>query len=265
MSWLEKIFQEFSIAWLFLSGIIGGLTSLSLKFVFEEIIGYQLKRKREIKQAVRQYSAPLIRTGDSLERRINNLIRNIDKNWFKEGEYYRSSTLFTFGEFFAWVYILEQRVNYLQFTSSRQTKLFEDRLNGVFRAITSLSSYFREVPDSKQKSESNIPRLILRAIGEKMTKKNENELIPISYTEFIENYKIKPDEYSSIHELQKFLENVDPEQDSLKWDRLILLGGNLKKLIFFLEKRKKKMPSHLIANLELIKNEEVKNEYLKEK
>jgi phosphate/sulfate permease len=265
MDWLYKSFQEYSVAWLLISGILGGAISFILKFFFDEIIGHYLKKKREVKKVVKHYTAPLIRTGSSLERRVNNIIRNIDKGWLKSSEYYELSTLFIFGEFFAWVYILEQRVNYLQFSSSRKTKIFENRLNGIFRAMTSLSSYFRQLPDTEEKLKSNVPRLVFRAIGEKMTKKEDGQLYPISYSEFTESFKKEPDKYSSIVELKKFLHEVDPKQDTIKWDRLIILGANLRKLLYFLKKKRRKVPYDHFVNIELIKNKEIKAEFLNEK
>ena len=50
--WLTIPFEEFSILWLLISAIIGGIIGASSKFVFETFLPEQLKLKQKSRELV---------------------------------------------------------------------------------------------------------------------------------------------------------------------------------------------------------------------
>jgi hypothetical protein len=100
-----------------------------------------------------------------LERQINNLVRNADSGWYATSDYYRLSALYSFGEYLALVRIVERRFDYLTIESSRSGRRFNDRLNGLCRALSSFA-YFRWITDIEVVDASLVPCRLMTAIGE---------------------------------------------------------------------------------------------------
>ena len=170
-SWLTQSFQEHTLAWLLTSSLLGGVIGASVKFVFEDVLRPMLGWHRATRKVVRRYTPPLVRSADSLERRINNLARNEAKKWMETDEYYRLSTLYQFGELLGWIRILEREFGFLPFESARRGRQFDRRLKGIFRALSSYA-YFRNgsFADTDAVGASQVPRLMLSAVGEVMTR-----------------------------------------------------------------------------------------------
>ena len=263
MEWFNQSFEQNSILWLILSGLIGGSIPVLLKLISEQFITYNLKRSRELRKVIQHYSSPLLRTGQSLERRVNNFIRSGDEDWILDSEYYKLSTLYVFGEFLAWVRILERKTNFLEFRSTKKTRMFERYLYGSFRALTSFA-YFRKIPDKTRIGNSAIERMYLTAIGEVMIQEGDKENPVLDFTSFVDGYYNNPNGFRWFRELENFL--VQTQKDSLRWDRLILLQCNLKRFLWFMDEKKRMISDkrRVFVNMDSFKNESVKEELLKE-
>ena len=252
VDWLYRSFEEHSIFWLITSGIIGGIITLTLRFFFDDILKMKLEQRRTLNKIVKHYSSPLLRAGFSLERKVNGYIRDIDKGWYEnEDPYYKLSLLYGFGEFLAWIRILEREKNFLEFNRSKHTKDFEKRLHGIFRAITSFA-YFRHVTDTDKVNQSIIARLYLTAIGEVMTVEEEGQYIVLDFTTFCKLYQQKKEVYGWFQALDIFLTKA--KTNELTWDRLIMLQTHLKHFCFFLDKEKNYIRNDEYRNLELMKD-----------
>lgn len=253
---LSKSLEKTSIIWLILSGAIGGGISYTLKFIYDEVIKRKLDKAYDIKKKIDKYSAPLLKSGVSLERHINNFIRNIEKKWFEESDYYRYATLYRFCEFFSWVYILEKEVVYLEYQTTGKTKDFNDKLNHIFKATTSFGYFKRLVSDESKLSESAIPRLLFQSIGESFVSKTDGEYQILSFNDFINSY----DELKNtlwMKRLLDFFQDIDSTANTLKWDRLILLGAKLKDFLLLLDQNNLYIENIKYVNTELIKTKGV--------
>ncbi|MCG8331769.1 MAG: hypothetical protein MI974_29050 [Chitinophagales bacterium] len=261
VDWLYRSFEEHSIFWLITSGVIGGIITLALKFFFEDILKKKLEQRRTLNKIVKHYSSPLLRTGFSLERKVNGYIRDIDKGWYENTDpYYKLSLLYGFGEFLAWIRILEREKNFLEFSRSKKTKDFEKRLHGIFRAITSFA-YFRHVADADKVDQSLIPRLYLTAIGEMMIADKEGDYNVLDFTTFCKLYQQKEEVYNWFQALDIFLTKA--KTNELTWDRLIMLQTHLKHFCLFLDKEKSYIRNNEYRNLELMKDATARKALLK--
>jgi hypothetical protein len=250
-SWLTDSFEQYTVAWILISSVVGGVIGGAVKFTFEDVLRPMLGWRRDAKQVVRRYTTPLVRSGEALERRINILVRNEEKRWFEEDEYFRLSTLYAFGEHLGWIRIVERRFGFLPFESSRRGKRFNQRLNGIFRALTS-HAYFRHAPVADVDA-STIPRLMLTAVGESMTTEDGESVI--EFTEFATRYVNEPQFRRWFQELRDFLVKAHPA-DPLCWDRLLLTGANLRALVRFLDPSGRLVAVRPAVNLERIAHPE---------
>jgi hypothetical protein len=251
-SWLTDSFEQYTVAWLVISSLAGGIIGGAIKFGFEDVLRPMLGWRREAKQVVRRYATPLVRSAEALERRINILIRNEEKRWFEEDEYFRLSTLYAFGEHLGWIRIVERRFGFLPFESSRRGSQFNRRLNGIFRGLTS-HGYFRK-QDPEAVDASTVPRLMLTAIGEVMTAEDGERVI--EFTDFAQRYANDAQFRRWFADLAAFLVKAHPA-DGLCWDRLLLTAANLRALICFLDPKGRLVDLRPVVNLDLLSNNEV--------
>jgi hypothetical protein len=198
-----------------------------------------------------------------LERRINILIWNEKKCWFENDEYFRISTLYQFGELLGWIRIVEREVGFLPFESDKRCREFNQRINGVFRALCSHAYFHRRwFRDVDAVDASIIPRLMLSAIGEAMTEAKDKKAV-IEFTEFVTAYANNERFRRWFLELETFLRNAHPA-DALRWDRLIAAGTNLRALVWFLDPHGAMVRRRNAENQDLLVHDEVRIELAKE-
>jgi len=261
MSWLARSFDQYTIAWLLITSIIGGIVGASIKFIFEGLLAPHVSSKRDVRRLVNLYTAPLLRSAETLERRINNLLRNNAKAWYSSSEYYRMSTLYSFAEYLGWVKAIERDFGFVPYEGIRRGKQFNRHLYGLFRALSSFA-YFRWCEDETAVEESLVPRDMLKAIGEAMTRDVPDRHVK-EFTQFLYSYANDATFARWFLELDQFL--LKSGLDSvLRLERLIAAGANLRALIAFLDPKGKSVEKRQIANLESIKHIEVRDELEKE-
>ena len=196
-----------------------------------------------------------MRSAESLERRINILVRNEREHWYDSDELFRLATLYAFGEHLGWVRIVEERFGFLPFESSRKGSDFNRRLNGIFRALSS-HAYFRAA-DDELVAASAVPRAMLTAVGECMSRPDEDGVL--QFTDFCKRY-VDDDQFRRwFAELDAFLRAAHP-RDPLRWDRMILAAAHLRGLILFLDPRGRMVDKRELENLERLKTDGVAEE-----
>jgi uncharacterized protein YdcH (DUF465 family) len=142
-SWLERSFEQHSIALILISSVIGGLVGASAKLIFEVILPDKLKERREIISLTRKYTTPILLAAEALRNRLFNMIKFINlverNQWlshkpqptYNHPTYYYISTIYLLGRFFGWVEILRSTVVYLDLSSIQETKRFEKYLEVI--------------------------------------------------------------------------------------------------------------------------------------
>ena len=197
---------------------------------------------------VQRFAVPLLRSGETLERRINNMVRNADRDWYAKDDFYRLSILYAFGEHLAWIRVVERRFGFVPVEAMPRGKFFTRRLNGIFRALTS-HAYFR-AEDSENVIASAIPRLMLAAIGEAMAAEDGEKVL--EFTEFATRYVNDAQFCRWFAGLDDFLRRAKPGA-SLSWDRLIIAGAELRALLGFLDPKARMVRRLPLANLDLLR------------
>ncbi|MFI6787415.1 hypothetical protein ACIBG4_08805 [Nonomuraea sp. NPDC050383] len=251
--WLTRSFQQYSVLWILLSSLVGGIIGAGVKFFFEDLLRPFFGARRATNVTVRKYTTPLVRSAESLERRINNFVRNIGEDWYESSPYYRLSSIYTFANFLAWVRSIEEEFGFLPYESSRFGKRFNRRLYGPFKALSSFS-YFGWSKDPDAVDASQLPRLMLSAMGEVAL--DQEGKAPLSFSSFAVAHERDAQLRRWFADLDAFLQHA-AQGDPYVVDRLIAAGANLRALITFLDPGGALVPRRRISNLELVPHAEV--------
>jgi hypothetical protein len=246
-------------AWALIASVVGGFVGAGVKFTFEDVLRPKLGWRRDTQHVVRRFTTPLTRSAEALERRINNLVRNEDEHWFETSEYYRLSTLYVFGEHLGWIRLIERRFGFVPIEAMHSGRAFTERLNGVFRGLTSFA-YFRSY-QSGDVDNSAVPRLMLTAIGEAMAATDRESVI--EFTEFATRYVSDPQFARWFADLDQFLRRVHPEYP-LSWDRALIVGAELRALLAFLDPKGRLVQRRPLPNLNRLVTPGLRDQIIKE-
>jgi hypothetical protein len=240
MDGLLQSFEEFSVLWILISAGVGGLIGALVKFIFEQVLATKYRKQVDAKAALRMYKYPILRAADTLDRRIQNFIQFVDRNWYEDDEenYYRISTLYLFGCYFGWCRILEDEA-FIEFeTSTRRAKRFNIMFNTVYKGLTGFQ-YFGKVDDipAEEIENASVPRMVITAIGELMRKprlENTNATV-LDFIEFARNMDASTEFHKWFGYLDTFLTGIRPSKNSAKWNRLLVFATNLRTFISYLD------------------------------
>lgn len=250
LSFLTEPFEEFTLAWLLLSALLGGIIGACITIFSDEVIRPWFSMRRQTRKLYKKYKNPISSAANTLERQINTIVRSKGEAWLREN-YFTLSTCYKFGVFFFWVRQIEQDLGYLQLDSSKKTKEFTRTLYGPFAGISSIRRYFKDQTDS---SRVVLRRDFTRAIGEDMladSSANTDHPHPIGFSNFVRRFDSDPQFaqwFSSLIELLKDCSQAPPE---IIIERLIVTGAHLKLLLKLLDP-KGDFHEQKTVNLELI-------------
>ncbi|MEU0505457.1 hypothetical protein [Nocardia sp. NPDC005998] len=251
--WLTRSFQQYTVIWIVVSSLVGGVIGSGVKFVFEDLLRPVFGARRETRVTIRKYTTPLVRSAESLERRINNFVRNRTEDWYASSDYYRLSTLYCFADYLAWVRVIEEEFGFLPYESSRYGRRFNQRFRGPFKALSSFS-YFHWSHDTAAVDSSQLPRLILTAMGEVAL--DAEGTAPMRFSQFALAHERDAQLRRWYADLDAFLRQAT-EGKPYVIDRLIAAGANLRALIAFLDSTGSLVPERRISNIELMPHPEV--------
>jgi hypothetical protein len=269
MGWLTHPLGQYTVGWALLTALIaavGGFIGAGTKFLFEGLLTPQAAQSREARRLLALYTTPLTRSAEGLERLINNFVRGAAERAYHDSEYYRLSALYAFGDYLAWVELVERDFGFVSLDSTRKTRTFKRRFYGFFRALTS-QAYFRWADartdiDAVAVTGSAVPRNMLRAIGEVMVD-DVAERRTKSFTDFALQYSSDPQFARWFADLDRVL-NAAEDGDGFARDRLIAAGANLRALVVTLDpKNRNDSPRH-IENRRRIAHPEVRAELERE-
>jgi hypothetical protein len=190
--WLTSSFQEHSIFWLLISSALGGVIGASLRFLFDVLLPQRLKDRQDIIAAKRKYATPILLAADDLRKRCASLIQHIDliekEEWLSPQEpnsYYNLSTLYTVAQFMGWRQILRHTVVYLDFTTTAETRRYENFLVAIQRGFTKPDLLQNTVSSDPSKSKDKwIYTFWLQAIGDSMIVREGSEYRVKDYAAF---------------------------------------------------------------------------------
>ena len=235
-NFLKESFEEHSLAWLFISSVLGGIVGASFKFLFEVILPYDFQKRREAIVIKRKYSTPLLLAAEALRNRLENMIKFIDRieaeGWLSRDElsnpYYLLSTLYVVGILFGWVEILRRTVVYLDMANVKETKKFELFLEAI-EAGFSAPGLLGEL-DARVSGDRWVYSYVLQAIAEKLIIKpseNANDYRTVGFGSFQQLLDNSQDQA-----LQQWLESLkqmfrDLKKADVRFKRIVAIHAIL--------------------------------------
>jgi hypothetical protein len=235
--------QEHTVLWVLISAGLGGIIGALIKFVFETVVALKYEQRVTARKMLRRYRYPLLCAANSLDRRLQNMIKFIEKKWYEDqqDDYYRLSTLFLFGSYLGWCKILEDAA-YLEFEmSDRKAREFSIRFYRVFKALTGFW-YFNDLDEGEIEGieEATVPRLALTAIGELMLQNSSGnrDQTPklLGFVEFSKRLKTSSEFRKWFGYLEKgILIDVKPSSASARWNRILVVASILRAFVVFLD------------------------------
>jgi hypothetical protein len=250
MDILTQTFQDRTLLWLLLTttvSVIAGLVS--------SLLTYRLVRRRELiesanidihkqrelraeqaesekKERIRQealrWANPILAAVDSLYMRLKNIlteegylalkenyIDEINPNWSISYEYFMTSTLFLFCEYFAWIQMMMAELNFELFESQDE----KDRLFGAVYAVArALSSFPPKYACSNKDTQVFV--LQQRVLGELLTMESGDRRSCMTYSEFL-TAMVKSPLQEALVPLKRLLEDLpEDDEDDCRWKRL---------------------------------------------
>jgi hypothetical protein len=252
LDFLQRSFQEHSIAWLVLSAVIGA----AVKFLFDEFLGPRLTDARATAQMLRRYRYPLLRAADTLDRRLENFVRFADRNWFNDtaDDYYRLSTLYLWGCFFAWAKVIEEAA-FIDYLSNRRSRQFSVHFYRAFKGLTGFSYFPVDVPKRLvNQDEAVINRLVLTAIGELMLTERartaEHSQAILTFSAFTQSYASDVAFKKWFGFIEQFLGAIEKDKSNARWNRLLVFATNLRIFVVFLDPRTRQTAGRSIPYLD---------------
>jgi len=249
MNWFTQAFGNTSIIWLLILttvSLASGFVSSWLTYRFvkrRELIDIQKleseSQKRErIRREIIHWANPVLSSVQSLQSQLRNILEQdgylamgkdckeqINSNWSISYEYFMNSLPFLFGQYFAWIQILRDELNFELFESQNEKDMFFQAIHRVSHALSGFppSPHF-----NCQGKDTQVFALQQRAMGELLILRDENNKRCMNYPDFVENIKTKKFEQHFLP-LIVLLDGISPDEDC-RWERLKATATALKEL-----------------------------------
>ncbi|AKB28320.1 hypothetical protein MSSIT_1601 [Methanosarcina siciliae T4/M] len=208
------------------------------------IVEEREKRER-IRQEVTSWANPILLTVIDLKGRLKNILdyegylalskncnEQVNPNWAISYDYFMNSTIFLFGQYFAWIQMLKNKLNFELFESQKEKDDF-------FKAIRLVEGALGRFPQEEHCAgkDTQVFRLQQKVIGELFTVTSESDKYHcINYSDFLKKLD-DPNFTYHLEPLKLLIEDVRPGMDC-RWKRLeatrqalIILEGQCNKLL----------------------------------
>jgi hypothetical protein len=216
------------------------------------------QRKARLHAQIQRWANPIRNAINDLDHRLGNILGDgayqalsprwkAPPQWSADHDYFMTSTMYYFAQYFCWVRMMQLEIGYELFRSTGEMQEFADEIEKV---ADHLSRYPYRVagtaqaessgaltavpggPASAAAKDRQVFRLQQRAIGELLLGSPETGRPLLSYKDFVDNWSNHDNPQWNRHlaPLQAFLLDIGPEDDT-RWARLQAMReelGNLR-------------------------------------
>ncbi|BAY09173.1 hypothetical protein [Calothrix sp. NIES-2098] len=196
---------------------------------YRQNIAKQLSTEERIKNEIIRWSNPILGSVQDLEQRLKNILEDqgfltlskntqsnstyqLDPNWSITYDYFMPSTLYLFAQYFCWVRLLLEELNFEMFKSQKEKN---ELFNLIFEFAQSLSKFPSGYSGTGE--DRQVFSLQQRGIGELLIISNEKGIGCMQYSHFVEKYEQEPFSLMLLP-LRALLEDVQPNER--RWQRL---------------------------------------------
>ena len=178
---------------------------------------HEYEQRKAIKNVLSKYKVPFINSAEFLNHRLWNLSKNYSREWHNvngqydyEGYYYQS-TIYRILRHFAWIKIIQNKLIFLDTTIATKEDLFFVKYLNYFPQLFQDTDLFDGLDYDTNHSKDHIYRDVFEELYSNLIK-DENV---ISYTDFKEIFAT---DYVRFLPICRFIDNINPEEDRLRWD-----------------------------------------------
>lgn len=208
---------------------------------FKQTLDAERGKELRLRREAQRWANPILGALDELSHRLFNILNRegyygLDsslvashRTWSMSFDYMMSTTLFLFAQYFCWARLLEAGVSIELFESMAARMTFSKEM---FEAVSApLSDYpLGDSGDSEGAvRDAQVFSLQQRALGEAVTIGNGDERRCMTLHEFLDALEQKKLEMR-VDPLRRFLKDIRPSDDDLRWRRLGFLLRNLTNL-----------------------------------
>jgi hypothetical protein len=261
MDLVMQAFPEQSLAWLFLNTIVAIIASyLIYKFIkkqeiidtvkeqvkadiYKSNLEIEKSKTDRIRSENLKWANPILGSVKDLEFRLGNILEKqgylalstnyqtlVNPNWSVTYDYFINSTLYLFGQYFAWMRMLQDDISFEIFQSPAEKETFFQAIDNVGHALRSFPPHY-----SCTGKDMQVFALQQRAIGELLIISDNNSKRCMTYPEFLIKLKKDTEFRTHLKPLKSLIENVNPSEDC-RWQRLTLTRNCLTELMKECEK-----------------------------
>ena len=199
----------------------------------------QASTEERIKDEIIRWANPILEAVKNLEGRLNNILQyqgyialnkepntKLNPNWSISYDYFMPSTLYYFAQYFCWVTLLLQELNWLIFKSQTEKDNFFKLINQVRFSLSDFPPPY-PIPKGLTGKDLQVFSLQQRAIGELLIISNDQGKECMKYSKFLQEYDKEPLK-SILCPLRQLLESVGPGEH--RWQRLEATKESITKL-----------------------------------
>jgi hypothetical protein len=180
---------------------------------------HEYKQRKEIKNVLSKYKVPFINSAEALNHRLWNLSKNYSRKWhdvggrLKHDGYYYQSTVYRILRHFAWIKIIQGKLIFLDTTIATKGDLFFVKYLNYFPQLFQDTDLFEGLNYDSNHATDHIYRDTFEEVYSNIITGDE----VISFTDFKEKIA---DDFSKFVPILKFVDNINPEEERLRWDLL---------------------------------------------
>jgi hypothetical protein len=231
-SFLTDSIQENTILWIVTSGIIAGVITQILKFLFENKIPEWQKRKA-YRIAILKYGPPILTTTTKIMYTIKNMLENPS---LVSEENRKLDILYKFACLFGWIQILQNETFVEQIsipessTYNRKMATEQYQIEYLLMAISEDYTFGSQRPPKLIRSVV-LTRNMITVIGELMINKSDNKVkdyyTVLTFGEFLTKYR-ESDRFRKQFEcMNAILTNVQMSRINPQWNMLFVIYTQL--------------------------------------
>lgn len=198
-------------------------------------LGQQAKAQDHLSEEIRRWSNPILGSVEALLGRLGNILDNtgypalsteIDKreDWNISHEYFLTSTIYLFSQYFCWTQLLREKFSFELFESHVEKDAF---FRVQDQAACQLSTW--PLPDgAPEDGDRQVFSLQQRQMGESLIVKSNDTEGCMRYAEFEQSFQ-DPDFRARFEPLERFLTNLSPEAPA-RWWRMVEMKKELERV-----------------------------------
>jgi hypothetical protein len=157
--------------------------------LYEKQLESEAAATERIRAELQRWANPILNSVDGLERRLRNILNRgytaldseeqLDPQWSVSHDYFMTSTLYLFGQYFCWVQMLLEEINFELFRSEKEKDAFLDAMWTVSKLLGDNPGGVNGTGIDKQ-----VFKLQQRAMGEALAFRQNGRASCMSYREF---------------------------------------------------------------------------------